>query len=314
MMQIPRTTFRKQAHPTSTFSAQHDPLWPHAELPIGLNWAHAACRCGWTDYAESLHDARVLARRHRRDADADVFYPGWASHVGGRRHQADASGVHVSLDGADHAWAVADGIGDHPLSAEAASRAAATAARVAARDGAIAGLLAAAEVLTGLPSEDTVMVVAAPLPPSDGAGWDVAWVGDCRAYEYRAETDQCVQLTVDHTRGQELRVALADSYKDRSDELEAYARRSDNIVTSSVGTATSRTVGHATTRWPRQRLILTSDGVHKPVPLRSITRAARSFSDSRACAHKLTIAARYFGGSDNATAMVIDPASESRYP
>lgn len=313
-MYFPGTTSPAQAHPTSVFSAQHHPVWPHTELPAGPQWAHAVCRCGWTDCAESLHDARVLARRHRRSAYTDVFYPGWASRIGGRQHQADATSAHVSLNSDDHAWAVADGIGDHPLSAEAAAIAAATAARVAARDGASAGLLAATDVLPGLPGEDTVMVVAAPLPAADGAGWDVAWVGDCRAYEYRAETGQCVQLTVDHTRGQELRIALADSYNDRSDELEAYARRSDHIVTSSVGTATETNIGRTTTRWPRQRLILTSDGVHKPVPLRSITRAARTFTDSRACAHRLTLATRYFGGTDNATAMVIDPAPEDMYP
>ncbi|WP_152611149.1 PP2C family serine/threonine-protein phosphatase [Amycolatopsis sp. MJM2582] len=313
-MHSPRTTSPRQAHPTSAFSAQHHPAWPHTELPAGPPWAHAVCRCGWTDCAESLHDARVLARRHRRTAYTDVFYPGWASRISSRRYQADATAVHVSLNSEDHAWALADGIGDHPLPAEAAARAAATAARVAARDGAVAGLLAATDALPGLPDEDTVMVVASPLSAGDGAGWDIAWVGDCRAYEYRADTDQCVQLTVDHTRGQELRTALAGSYQDRPDELEAYARRSDHIVTTSVGTATATTVGHTITRRPRQRLILTSDGIHKPVPLRSIARAARTFTDSRSCAHKLTIAARYFGGTDNATAMVIDPAPEDIYP
>ncbi|WP_410585428.1 PP2C family protein-serine/threonine phosphatase [Amycolatopsis sp. lyj-108] len=313
-MHIPRTTSPTQAHPTSAFSAHHHPIWPHTELPTGPRWAHAVCRCGWTDCAESLHDARVLARRHRRTAYTDVFYPGCASRISSRRHQADATAVHVSLNSEDHAWVVADGIGDHPLAADAAAWAAATAARVAARHGAVAGLLSAADALPGLPDEDTVMVVASPLPSTDGAGWDVAWVGDCRAYEYRAETDQCVQLTVDHTRGQKLRTALAASYQGRPDELEAVARRSDHIVTSSVSTATATTIGHVTTSSPRQRLILTSDGVHKPVPLRSITRAARTFTDSRACAHKLTVAARYFGGTDNATAMVIDPAPEDIYP
>ncbi|MGY6658637.1 PP2C family protein-serine/threonine phosphatase [Amycolatopsis sp. TRM77291] len=170
-------------------------------------------------------------------------------------------------------------------------------------------------MLAGLSDEeDTVMVVASPMPSAEGTGWDVAWVGDCRAYEYRAETDQCIQLTVDHTRGQELRTALAASYQGRPEELESVARRADHIVTSSVATASVTTIGHTTTYSPRARLILTTDGVHQPVPLRSITRAARTFTDPRACAHRLTLAAKYFGGTGNATAMVIDPAPQDIYP
>src|SRR5439155_25212105 len=101
------------------------------------------------------------------------------------------------------------------------------------------------------------------------------------------------RLTVDHTRGQQLRTALAARYHGRRAELEELAQAQDHVVTRSIGSATPGTIGHVTTRGPRHRLILTGDGVHKPVPHRSIIRAARMFSDSPTCAHKLTFAARF---------------------
>ncbi|WP_158889038.1 PP2C family protein-serine/threonine phosphatase [Amycolatopsis anabasis] len=227
--------------------------------------------------------------------------------IGDRSYQADATGIHVSITGGQQAWAVADGIGDGPLPAYAAGSAASVASYVAAERGSVAGLLAATDALSGLAYEDTVLVVATPLPDDKGGGWDVAWVGDCRAYEYRPEHDLLAQLTLDHTRGQDLRRSLASRYEGRLDELEKLAGPHDRVVMSSVGSATESTIGHVATFGPRRRLLLTSDGVHKAVPRRSIARAARLFGDPRTCAHKLTVAAQYFGGTDNAAAMVIDP-------
>ncbi|MGW5747721.1 PP2C family protein-serine/threonine phosphatase [Amycolatopsis sp. NPDC003861] len=292
-------------HRTSTYASANHPVWPHAPLPPGPAWTHATCRCGWAEIAESHSDARALARHHRRYAAEHATYlPGTALRIGGRTHQADATGTHVSITGTRHGWALADGIGDHPLAAYAAGSAAATAAYAAADRGAVAGLLAATATFH---DGDTVMVVATSLPPERGDGWDIAWVGDCRAYEYDPDTDVLTQLTVDHTEGQELRESLAESYRDRPQELEELAARRDNVVTSSVATATPADIGHVTTTGPRRRLLLTSDGVHEPVPHSSLVRAVRTFSDPGACAARLTLAARHFGGSDNAAAMVIDP-------
>ncbi|UJW32527.1 hypothetical protein L3Q67_01690 [Saccharothrix sp. AJ9571] len=301
----------QQFHRTTTFAASHHPVWPHVQLPPGPDWAHAVCRCGWAECAESRHDARVLARHHRRFAPRHMmFHPGWACRIGERDHQADATGVHVSITGQHHGWALADGIGDHVNAAHAAAHAAAKASYVAAEHGAVAGLLAAAETLPG-GAEDTVMVVVTPLPSHEGGGWDIAWVGSCRAYEYRADTEVLTQLTEDHTRGQELRTALAHSSSFSPGELEKLAAANDRIVTSSVATATPSTLGHTTTRGRRHRLLLTSDGIHNTVPHRSLARAAATFTDPATRARKLTLAARYFGGTDNATALVIDPTSDS---
>ncbi|WP_370964910.1 PP2C family serine/threonine-protein phosphatase [Amycolatopsis sp. cg9] len=295
-------------HRTSTYAAGHHPVWPHAPLPPGPRWTHATCRCGWAEIAESHSDARVLARHHRRyAADHPAFLPGAALRIGGRAHQADATGTHVSTTGIRHGWALADGIGDSALAAHAAGSAAATAAYVAADRGAVAGLLADTGTLAALLGGDTVMVVAAPLPPEQGGGWDVAWVGDCRAYEYDPDTDVLTQLTVGHTEGQELRDSLAERYRDRPQDLEELAARQDNVVTSSVATADHDTLGHVTTTGPRRRLLLNSDGVHKPTPHASLVRAVRTFSDPRACANRLTLAARHSRGTDNAAAVVIDP-------
>ncbi len=298
----------QHVHRTSTYASAHHPIWPYAPLTPGPCWTHASCRCGWAEIAESHRDARALARHHRRyAAERPTFLPGAALRIGGRAHQADATGTHVSTTGTRHGWALADGIGDSALAAHAAGSAAATAAYAAADRGARAGLLAATGTLAAVLAGDTVMVVAAPLPPEQGGGWDLAWVGDCRAYEYDPDTDVLTQLTVDHTEGQQLRDSLAEHYRDRLQELDELAARRDNVVTSSVATADDASIGRVTTTGPLRRLLLTSDGVHKPVPHASLVRAVRTFSDPGACANRLTLAARYFGGTDNAAAMVIDP-------
>ncbi|MFB9686139.1 PP2C family protein-serine/threonine phosphatase [Amycolatopsis plumensis] len=295
-------------HRTGTYAAAHHPVWPHAPLPSGPAWTHATCRCGWAEIAESPSDARALARHHRRyAAEHPAYLPGTALHIGGRAHQADATGTHGSITGTRHGWALADGIGDNPLAAYAAGSAAATAAYAAADRGAVAGLLAATATLAAVHDGDTVMVVATPIPPERGDGWDIAWAGDCRAYEYDADTDVLTQLTVDHTTGQQLRDTLAERYRGRPADLEDLAAGQDHAVTTSVATAEDDTVGRVTTTGPRRRLLLTCDGVHQHVPHASLVRGLRTFSDPAACANRLTLAARYFRSTDNAAAMVIDP-------
>jgi serine/threonine protein phosphatase PrpC len=295
-------------HHTTTFTSQHHPTWPYAGLPAGPQWAHATCRCGWTDYAESRHNARVLARHHRRLADRTrVFHPGWASRTGPREHNADAIGMYVSITGHEQAWAVADGIGDDTLAARAARYAAITGTSVAARHGSAAGLLAATDIVRGLDGPDTVMVLATPWPDTDGGGWDIVWTGDCRAYDYDPATGLLRLLTADHTRGEQIRTTFAERYRTEPAELEELAAAHDHVVYSSVGTATASTLGQTTMIGPRRRLLLTSDGIHQAVPHRSIATIARIFTDPEVCARKLTLAARYFGGRDNTTALVIDP-------
>src|SRR6266540_4303239 len=126
---------RARLHRTTTFTTAHHPVWPHAQLPDGPSWAQAMCRCGWTECAESRHDARVLARHHRRVADLQVYLPGWASRIGPRACNADAAGLHVSMTGHQAAWALADGIGDDDAPAHVAGTAATVGSYAAARRG-----------------------------------------------------------------------------------------------------------------------------------------------------------------------------------
>ncbi|GAA3586786.1 hypothetical protein GCM10022222_84380 [Amycolatopsis ultiminotia] len=294
-------------HRTHAVAARTHPAWPHSALPTGPRWARAVCVCGWSECAESHRDARALARHHRRFAYGQPFYlSGWASRIGSRRLQADATGTHVDITGCRRAWAIADGIGDRPLSVYAAGCAATSSAYAAADRGARAGLLTAGTALGGHSDGDTVLVVATPRTDLGGAGWDIAWVGSCRAYEYRPDDGALVQLTTDHTQGQKLRDALASRYRDRPGELEKLAAASDHIVTSSVATAAT-TVGSVTTTGRRGRLLLTTDGIHGPVPHDTLRRITALQITPQACARLLTLAATHFGGTDNATAMIIDP-------
>jgi serine/threonine protein phosphatase PrpC len=277
--------------------------------------------CGWSEIADppgGRAEARALARHHLdRPPTWPVFRLGQASRIGGRTVNADHSAVFVDdALGEVVAWAVADGIGDRPGAAEAAHLAADTAVRMAFghRLGAVDALLAAGDLLrehqerTGS-SGDAVMVLAIARGEPDEDGYELAWVGDCRGYEQRA--GQLVQLTVDHTAAEAERARIRENYGDLAtapDWLIQRTSRLEHIVTTSVATATADEIGTVSTVDQRARLVLTSDGVHKPVPHTVLTELATGTADPRRAAHLLTLAGARHGGTDNATALVIDPA------
>jgi len=269
------------SHRTTTFSTRHHPVWPHTELPTGPRWTHATCRCGWAECAESRHDARVLARHHRRFATrTSVFHPGWASRIGPREHNGDAVGVHVSITGQEQAWALAAATGDDTASAYAAGHAATTAAYVAAHHGSTAGLLAAADTVCGLDGADTSLIVATVRPETDRGGWDIAWAGTSRAYANDPETDLLRKLTVDHTQGDLFRQVFAPHFEDRPRVLEKVATFHDRYVYTTVGTVTPTTVGRTTMYRPRRRLPLTTGGLHHTVPEHTMATIAQTFPDA----------------------------------
>jgi serine/threonine protein phosphatase PrpC len=212
--------------------------------------------------------------------------PRWhtASAQGPRGVNADAVGAFSEV------FALADGVGDHEGAAHAARVAAAVAVRSPVEAGPVAAVLAAQRAVRELPgSGDCVLVVA--MPMADGAGYRIAWVGDTRAYSTGGGTLR--QLTNDHT--------LAQYFRDHGQPT---APHMEHMVTTSVRTANAHEVGTAETH--ADGLLLTSDGVHK-------TLTAATMLDILAqpehAATALVETAIALGGSDNATALLVEPAA-----
>jgi len=231
------------------------------------------------------------------------YTAGFAADKGPRRVHADAAAVYRDPATGRQAFAVADGVGDEYDAEEAARLAvwAATAAATAA--GAAGGLHQARDIwdrryADAPPGQagHAVVVLAVPFDAAHGGGWDLAWCGDARAYEYQDGT--LTQLTTDHTEAERMRA--------RGIPAEWIGPQSENRVTATIGYGE---IASVRTLAPTGRLLLCSDGVYGKLSAATIARGLRIFTDPRAAARRLVRAARRQGSTDNATALVIDPPS-----
>ncbi len=214
--------------------------------------------------------------------------PHWhtASVQGPRTYNADAVGAYAAADGPGIVFALADGVGDHQDAARAARTAASAAARTPVGQGPVAAIMAAQRAVHALGGAgDCVLVVAM---QAEG-GYAIAWVGDARAYAWDGYTVR--QVTTDHT--------LAQYFRDHDQPT---TPRMEHVVTTSVRTTEEHEIGTATIA--TGGLLLTSDGVHKaltpPTILDLLGMPGRA-------ATALVRTAISLGGSDNATAIVVDP-------
>jgi protein phosphatase len=228
-----------------------------------------------------------------------------------RLHNADATAIHHDPVTGQYAFVIADGIGDTEAAVHAARLAAGVAARAVSppsptsavsQIGTVNALLAARAAVrawtpddpTGL-AGDAVLVVATLLPPHLGGGFSVAWAGDSRAYHWNGAS--LTQLTTDQT--------VAEYFRSRGQPA---APRMEHVVTNSVRLSTPETIGHMTTAGTRGRLVLTTDGVHGKLDHDALVEIISSAGDSSATAAQLVLSALHAGGTDNATALVVDPA------
>lgn len=213
-------------------------------------------------------------------------YPRWhtASAQGPRSHNADAVGAYAAAGGPGIVFALADGVGDDPEAAQAARIAAAAAARTPVHKGPVEAVLAAQRAVRERGRGDAVLVVAMP----SGAGYRIAWVGDARAYAWDGAALR--RLTTDHT--------LAEYFRARHQPT---TPRMEHMVTTSVRTTHPHEIG--TAEVATGGLLLTSDGVHKPLTGSGI-RAV--LAQPGAGAAELVEAAITRGGSDNATALYVE--------
>jgi len=210
-------------------------------------------------------------------------YPRWhtASAQGPRSHNADAVGAYAAAGAPGIVFALADGVGDDPAAAQAARVAAAAAARTPVHKGPVEAVLAAQQAVRERSYGDAVLVVAMPV----AGGYRIAWVGDARAYAWDGSALR--RLTTDHT--------LAEYFRAHHQPV---TPRMEHVVTTSVRTTKLHEIG--TAEMPSGGLLLTSDGVHKPLTANAI-RAILMNPDQGAA--DLVEAAIARGGSDNATAL-----------
>jgi serine/threonine protein phosphatase PrpC len=220
--------------------------------------------------------------------------PTWhtASAQGPRTINADAVGAYADKLTNNVVFALADGVGDDRAAARAARIAASAAVRSPADEGPVAALLAAQKAVRGdTEAGDCVLVVALPFTDVAGSGYRIGWVGDVRAYAWSG--DSLRQLTKDHT--------LAQYFRDRDQPV---VPRMEHLVTTSVRTAGTNEFGTTEVRTPAG-LLLTSDGVHKILGDAAMAEILRRPRNSAAALVDAAVAA---GGSDNATAIMLECA------
>ncbi|MEC3982246.1 PP2C family protein-serine/threonine phosphatase [Amycolatopsis sp. H20-H5] len=215
-------------------------------------------------------------------------YPSWhtASAQGPRTSNADAVGAFAAAAGPGIVFALADGVGDDPGAAKAARTAASVAVRTPVAEGPVAAVLAAQRAVRELGGTgDSVLVVAMPT----AGGYRVAWVGDARAYAWDGFVLR--QVTTDHT--------LAEYFRAQDQPT---APHMEHIVTTSVRTAHENEIG--TAEVAGGGLLLTSDGVHKAL---TVAMMAAILAEPGKAAAALTETAIAVGGTDNATAIFVEP-------
>lgn len=155
----------------------------------------------------------------------------------------------------------------------------------------------------------TTAVVALLVEDDGRPAWLVANVGDSRAY--RLAGGRLTQVTVDHSRVQE----LLDAGEITAAELDRHPER--HVVTRAVGGPRRPDADFFVLPLPlAERLLLASDGVFSMIGHREVEDIVATTSDPRDAADRLVAAALAAGGRDNATALVVDVmglSSETSY-
>lgn len=145
----------------------------------------------------------------------------------------------------------------------------------------------------------TTAVAALLVAGDDGPAWLVANVGDSRAYASSAEG--LFQITVDHSRVQE----LVESGTITREQMSSHPER--NVVTRGLGGPTlAEPDFFLVALGDCHRLLLCSDGVSGLLTDEELADVLATAPDVQAAADRLVAGALAAGGTDNATAVVIE--------
>lgn len=146
------------------------------------------------------------------------------------------------------------------------------------------------------------------------AEWQLAWVGDSRAYLWTkigAHEGELQQISRDHSYVQALLDAGAIT------EQEADHHPDKNVITQCLGSLEIPTVrvDTLTQGWkPGQKILLCSDGLSDEVSDLQIAQILNQYDDSEEAVKALVDTALQNGGHDNVTAVLIDASQASFSP
>jgi len=208
-------------------------------------------------------------------------------------------------DGELALWLVADGMGGHACGEVASALARETIVREIRQGATLAHAIRVADeeiIRTSRRRNDSLpmgtTVVAARV---QGNRFEVAWVGDSRAYLWR--DGKLAQLSQDHSVVQEM-VAQGNL---TAEEARAHPHR--NVVTQALGVTDPAHLNVATTAGelrPSMQLLLCSDGLTEEVEDTGIARTlAYDDASAQECVDTLVAAALDGGGSDNITVILV---------
>ncbi len=227
---------------------------------------------------------------------------GHLSHVGLRR---DLNEDTYYGDGELGLWLVADGMGGHAAGEIASALAREAIVREVRNGAALAQAIRIADeeiIRAGQRRNDALpmgtTVVAACV---QGNRFEVAWIGDSRAYLWR--DGQLAQLSHDHSYVQELIAKGAIN----SEQARSHPQR--NVVTQALGVTDPEQLNVETLTGelkPGMQLLLCSDGLTEEVGDAEIAATLRQGDCSaQECVDTLVAAALDGGGKDNITAILV---------
>ncbi|MDQ1094286.1 serine/threonine protein phosphatase PrpC [Xanthomonas sacchari] len=202
-------------------------------------------------------------------------------------------------------WLVADGMGGHACGEVASALAREAIVREVRGGTALAQAIRIADeeiIRASQRRNDTLpmgtTVVAARV---QGNRFEVAWVGDSRAYLWR--DGKLAQLSQDHSYVQELIAQGALT----AEQARAHPHR--NVVTQALGVTDPQHLNVATMTGelrPGMRLLLCSDGLTEEVDDAGLANAlSHDDCSAQECVDMLVAAALDEGGSDNITAILV---------
>jgi len=145
---------------------------------------------------------------------------------------------------------------------------------------------------------------------TDESGYDIAWVGDSRAYLWDGELHQ---LTRDHSLVQE----YLDSRDIDADSVDL--SQWNNVITQCLGPANSGEprVDTVQGKWHLgERILLCSDGLYNEVPTPDIARAMKESGrlDDQKIVDRLVSEACKGGGSDNISVVIVSAPDTAGVP
>lgn len=141
---------------------------------------------------------------------------------------------------------------------------------------------------------------------SSGNTYQIAWVGDSRAYLWNTTLRQLKQITTDHSYVQMLYESGAITASERSTHPEK------NIITQCLGSMELEQVkvDCISGQWPENsRILLCSDGLTDMISDEAIAQTLNEYSNLSDCTAKLIQLALKAGGRDNITIALINAPS-----